>query len=283
MLRVATYNLYCRPRHMFWDNQIQRVKKLAEQLVSLELDVICFQEIVDNKVHKMLERQMRILGFVHKTKRLSKKFRVNGGIITYSKYPIIHEDSIIFSLKKSYIWNAPAAKGAVFATIKKGEKLFNIVNTHLDSFKEEYRTSQLKHIKKYIDRYYTFEEPIIVCGDYNIDYHGEELENVKKIFSEYIYPTFKEDNKYSVSDENDWIDRRITSKDDPDRKKELLDFFIYNEHTTLKYITIAKPMAKQTVKSILFSTPFFFNIYNPFSKKTFHDLSDHYMTIADFK
>ena len=84
MLRVVTYNFYCRPRFTFFDNQITRAKLLASELINFEkkdgkkIDVICFQEIVDNKVHKILKKELKKIGFLFKTKRTSIKKTFTG-------------------------------------------------------------------------------------------------------------------------------------------------------------------------------------------------------------
>jgi len=292
-IRVATFNFYCRPRWSFWDNQVIRAKLIAKEIEELEekegrkIDVLCLQEIVDNKVHKILKKELKKIGFIFKSKRLDTTWRLNGGIIIYSRCPIIEQSSMVFKLKNSYIWNAPASKGAVCVKVMKDSKYFHIVNTHLDSFKEELRKKQMCNMRDWLDnKCIPEDEAIIICGDYNIDYHNEEINNVDEIF-EYQFAEIDSSNSvcdYSITKDNDWVQRRITSKNDPDKKSELLDFFIYDgEDVTSAKMKIVDLEHKQKAHNIIYSTPFFFNILTPWKKLKVKDMSDHYMVMCDFK
>ena len=132
---------------------------------------------------------------------------------------------------------------------------------------------------------------IIIAGDWNIDLHKEEHENVKKSLNvdgyEYDFATLNEEEshcKYSINSDNDWIQRRITSEDDPDNKGELLDFFVYDgediETATMK---IVKMEHQQKAHDIIYSSPFFLNILKPWKSLKVEDLSDHYAVCCDFK
>ena len=82
---------------------------------------------------------------------------------------------------------------------------------------------------------------------------------------------------------NEWVQRRITSDNDPDKKDELLDFFIYDsDEVKSAEMEIVILQEEQEANDICCSSPFFLNIYNP--RKTIHikDLSDHYMVICQF-
>ena len=292
-IRVATYNFYCRPRWTFWDNQIIRAKLLAKEIVELEqkegkkIDVLCLQEIVDDKVHKMLKKELKKIGFIFKSKRLDESWRLNGGIITYSRCPIIEQKSMVFKLENSYIWNAPAAKGAVSVKVMKNGKYYHIVNTHLDSFDADFRKTQMKNMNDWLDEQYIPEdESIIVCGDFNIDYYNDEINNVDEIFEYQIaeLDAKNSDCEHSIIHKNDWVSRRITSKNDPDRKAELLDFFIYDsddiEKATMKIVSMKHC---QKAHDIIYSSPFFFNILTPWRSLKVDDMSDHYLVMCDFK
>ena len=83
---------------------------------------------------------------------------------------------------------------------------------------------------------------------------------------------------------NDWVQRRITSEDDPDKKSELLDFFIYDsEDITSAKMKIVDLESQQKAHGMIYSTPFFFNILTPWKPLKVKDMSDHYMVICDFE
>ena len=298
-LRVMTYNMYCRPRWTFWDNQVIRAKLLAKEIEELEekegkkIDVLFLQEIVDNKVNKILKKELKKIGFIFKTHRTKGSWwRLNGGVVTYSRHPICEQDQYIFKLKNSYIWNAPAAKGGVYSKILVGDKHYHLVNTHLDSFKEELRTIQMCNLNKFIDsRNIPEDETIIVAGDWNIDFYKDEINNVDESFNNdgYAFEFAKLNAKashceFSINNDNDWIKRRITSKDDPDNKGELLDFFIYDgEDISKAEMKIVKMEHPQKAHDIIYSSPFFLNILKPWKSLKVTDVSDHYAVICDFQ
>ena len=191
-LNVLSYNFYCRPRQIFKDSQLDRARKFAERLEAYEIangdiDVLLLQEIFDNKVHKILKKSLRKMGFIFRTKRIDTWNRMNGGGLIYSKWPITTTDNFMF--KKAYIFNAPAAKGANYARILKENKIFHFINVHLDSFDAEFRSIQMKGIKNWLGKKnIPEEEPIIIGGDYNIDLYKDEVDNIEEIFDEYVIP-----------------------------------------------------------------------------------------------
>ena len=292
-LRVMTYNFYCRPRWTFWDNQIIRAKLLAKEITELEdkegkkIDVLFLQEIVDNKVHKILKKELKNIGFIFRSKRLKKNWRINGGVVTYSRHPICDQDQYIFKLKNSYVWNAPTAKGGLYTKILVGDKYYHLVNTHLDSFSEDFRKKQMINMKSFIDKkYIPSDESIIIAGDYNIDYYNDEINNVDEVFEyEFANLDVKASHcEFSINKDNDWIQRRITSQNDPDNKGELLDFFIYDSEDIEKaMMKIVKMEHKQVAHDIIYSSSFFFNILKPWKSLPVTDVSDHYAVICDFQ
>lgn len=288
-LKVVTYNMYCRPRLGFWDNQIKRARKLASTIESYEksnekIDVLLLQEILDNKVNKIIKKQLKKIGFVFKTHRLNAKFRMNGGVVTYSRHPICTEDKFIF--KRANLFNAMAAKGALYSKILKNDTHFHIVNVHLDSFDEKIRTTQMEGIKHFIEeKNIPEDETIIIAGDYNINMHKEEINNVDEVFEYEFADLAKTEDKWSNftvdKNSNDWIKRRDVNDDE---EAEFLDFFIFDsvdvETATMK---VLKLEVEQKAHDIIYSTPFFFNFYKPWRNLKVTDLSDHYCVMCDFK
>lgn len=286
-LNALSYNFYSRPRIIFKDSQVARAKKFTERLEAYEIqngeiDVLLLQEIFDNKVHKILKKDLKAMGFIFRTKRIDTWNRINGGALIYSRWPITTKDNYMF--KKAYIFNAPAAKGANYARILKEDKIFHFINIHLDSFDADFRKSQMVNIKKWIDaKYIPSDEPVIMGGDYNIDLYKDEVENVEEIFEDYEIPeaiTIKDQEwtKYTLHAKNDWIVRRGNLEEE----NEWLDFFICkgNVEMEMKVVKLEQPVVG---KKILFNTPFFFNIYSCKKNYPAKDISDHYGCLCTFK
>ena len=283
-MNILSYNFYCRPRHIFYDEQIQRAYKLKYALEDKNYDVIMFQELFDNKVHKIIKKDMKSIGFKYKSRRVGKKFdpRMNGGCKIFSKFPILEQDQIIF--RPGQIFNIMSSKGANYCKIDKNNKIYHFVNVHLDSFDEDKRTEQMCMIKTWINsKNIPNDEIIIIGGDFNIDYHEKEIKNVPKCFGDkfLLNPHSKSNivwKNYSCYNQNDWAVRRDKDKNE---LNELLDFYVIKKPINSKLnITTTKSIRFTDnifANQISFSTPFYFNIYNIFKKKfQIKDLSDHY-------
>ena len=293
-IRVATYNFYARPRKMFWDNQVDRARKLAKQIQILEnkdgkkIDVLCLQEIVDNKVHEILKKELKKIGFLFKSKRLDINWRINGGVVTYSRFPIVEQTSKVFKIKNSSIIFAPVTRGAVHVKVMKNARYYNIINTHLDAYNREYRKQQMIVLNDWInEQYFPEDQPIIIGGDFNIDYHKEEINNVDEVF-EYdfaLLDTTKSISDYTIdSSINEWVKRRTKQRmfRPSEGESMLIDFFIYDsDDITDAKMKIVDLESDQKIKKIFARLPFNINIYTPFTK-SIKDLSDHFMVICDF-
>ena len=284
-LTVGTYNFYCRPRWLFKDNQVIRANAFAEKLKEMQkmnnkqIDILCLQEIIDNKTHKILKKELKSIGFVFKTKRLDCNMRLNGGIIIYSRLPIIEETNMLFDK------NGIVSKGAVCIKVKdENNNTYDIVNTHLDPFHSSLRKNQLKNIKSWLDKKNLPEtDNIIVCGDFNIPFYSSEKQNIDDIFN-YKYAKSQGPIKYSLSSSNDWVKRRITSDTDPDKESLLIDYFIYQSNTLINAnMEIINLKLSQKAKDIYYSTSFYLNLYSLRNKIKVNDLSDHYMVISSFE
>ena len=288
-LKIISYNLYFRPRFSFWDNQVVRAKLLAQNICEWEetngkIDVLLLQEVFDHKANKIIKKDLKNLGFIFKSHRVKKVLRLNGGGLIYSRHPICELDNYTF--KKAQIFTAATARGVNYAKILKDDTYFHLFNVHYDSFNAEMRKIQMTNVKKFIDdKNIPEDESIIMGGDYNIDMYKDEINNVDEVF-DYEFPDLKEEKftQYTIHKDNDWIARRITSKDDPDNKAELLDFFIFDsediDETEMK---VVKFKHDQKANGMIYSSPFFLNILKPWKSLKVEDLSDHYAVCCDFK
>lgn len=298
-LTVLTYNFYCRPHFMFKDNQGVRAKLLAYKIKEYEttnnirIDVILLQEIFNNflsdKVYKIINKEMSKIGFIFHSKRPESTYLpCNGGCYVLSRHIITDCSTKTFNFTKASPYNFMAAKGISYAKIKYLNKDFHIISTHLDSFEEKYRKKQMYSIKKWL-KARKITDNIIIGGDYNIDFYGEEMDNVDEVYPEeegyempdliYTEGTF---DQYSINgNTNDFVKRR--GSESGRAEKSYLDFFVYKssevERADMKAIELKH---EQKANDIIFSTEFFANIYT--DKKTINikDLSDHYGVLSNF-
>lgn len=284
-MNILSYNFYARPRFIFWDNQVERAKqfaytiKLYETMNYCKIDVLFLQEIFDNKVNKILKKELKDIGFIYKTHRDKKLFKTNGGGLIYSRYPILEQGNMMY--KKAQIFNVAAAKGMNYAKIAKRGKVYNCYNIHLDSFDEDFRLTQMKQMKEYIRKRNWDREVNIIGGDFNIDLFSEEVKNIWKVFDYSVPKVDFNTSSASISNDNSWIKRRITKKNDEDDKNQFIDFFLVKGDINAE-MKVIKFELEQKAHDILYSPPFFLNIYK--WKKTYEakDLSDHYAILGQF-
>ncbi len=282
-MNILSYNFYSRPRILFKDNQIERAKFIGQMINDYEtmnyckIDVIFLQEIFDNKTNKIIKQKLKSLGFIHKTHRDKKWFRINGGGLIYSRCPIIEQGNMCFD--KGQIFNIAAAKGMNYAKIVKQGKVYNCYNIHLDSFDSKIRTKQMEQMKEYIEDRYSPLSSDIIGGDWNIDLLSDEGEDIDLILDTYTLPGLDEYGD-TISKENDWVKRRITKDNDPDKKAEMLDYFIHSGNKiAVSYMKVIKFQYNQLAYDILYSPPFFLNIYKWNKDLKVSDMSDHYAVL----
>ena len=288
-MKILTWNYYCRPRKIFRDEQVQRAYKLRYTLENCDFDVVMFQELFDNKAYKIIKRDMKAIGYTNKTKRVDKKWdpRFNGGNVIFSKHPIIKQDTLLF--KPGSVFMNGTVKGANYCKINTNEnKVYHLVNFHLDTFSEEVRFDQMLKVKIWLNKKnIPNDEIIVISGDWNLNYYTKEVLNIGKAFG----PEFKINKHTTYKTEqlnnscyrlNDWAIRRDLDKNE---KSELLDFFVVKKPNNDVIISNSKThVFKDDIwcNKISCSTPFYFNIYNLFAKKfKVNDLSDHYAISID--
>lgn len=290
-MKVFTYNFYCRPSHIFNDGQEKRVNNFCEAFSSFEnyhgkIDVVLFQELFDNNVYARMKKIMLCLGFKYRSSRINKAIYMNGGGVIFSRHLIKVNDYLPF--KGASIFNAASIKGLNYSKIFKNNKNYHLCDLHLDSFSEKKRLEQMKLIKRFLDKkYIPYNEAIIIGGDWNIKMKTSEINNVKMVFKNYNIgeQLLTKDNSknYTVHKSNQWLKRRSPINEDP-QENYWIDFFVYKNITPKSKMEVIQLRSQKVikVKKILYSTPFYFNIYDPFNYLKIIDMSDHYGVLMRF-
>ena len=136
------------------------------------------EELFDRELRKTLEQGMQT-HYPYKTKLLKDdKTLLSGGVIIFSKWPIIKESQIIYRAKTG--WDALAAKGAVYALINKKGQNFNLIGTHLQagnsSEGKKARQNQLQELASFIALLnIPNNQPFLIGGDFNIDASSPDI------------------------------------------------------------------------------------------------------------
>ncbi|OGT61385.1 MAG: hypothetical protein A3F14_00655 [Gammaproteobacteria bacterium RIFCSPHIGHO2_12_FULL_43_28] len=145
-------------------------------------DAVIFEEAVDDTFRDILTNAMKSY-YPYHTKvasRLPSRL-LSGGIILFSKWPIIREDQIAYSKASKY--DELVAKGVIYAAISKNGKVYHIMGTHTQAAankpgeSREIRALQLKEWAEFIERLRIPEnEPLILAGDFNVNQFGTNTE-----------------------------------------------------------------------------------------------------------
>jgi endonuclease/exonuclease/phosphatase family metal-dependent hydrolase len=192
-LKILTYNVRIF-NYFKWENNSSACDSIISFVNRENPDVVCFQEFYTRKdINELTEESIKLKLSSYKYAHIgyTKKFNSKNslfGIATFSKYPIINKDRLVFS---------NSVNACIYSDIVVGEDTFRIYNLHLQSInlkKENYAlmdsifyinskkidevkdvTSRLK--KAYISRSKQTNivenhmkespYPVIMCGDFN--------------------------------------------------------------------------------------------------------------------
>ncbi len=164
------------------------------------IDVVTINEAFAKSIRPKLIENMRKNGFLYFTQVLglkaSKTFGWSGGVMIFSKYPIIKTKEYIY--KNSSDDDKDAAKGVLYVQINKKGKKYNIFATHTNAsytftgksrlpMNDEGRIARRKQfveLKQFInEQRIPNNQPVIIVGDLNVDQISEQ----NKPNSEYSY------------------------------------------------------------------------------------------------
>lgn len=225
-MKILTFNIWDLPI-IFVKQRQERILKIAEYLKFSGMDIICLQESFDVKHRLILNRTLSVAGYNATDETLEnrrilffKKMDCTGGLVLFSKYPIIENVFIPFNrLLNASIFEYFGRKGFLMTVLDTPYGKIRIVNTHLHSgntiFDRKFRFWQLKKILDYLDRQKD-SLPVIFAGDLNE--HSDFLE--EKFFDllkkddfaffdkESLQPSYRIENPYVKV----WINLTFKSK-----------------------------------------------------------------------
>jgi len=232
-LRVLLYNIWSRPMGAFlFDGQIERLKRIPRSISGMfknyKPDIVVFNEDFEQLADKHLRSNMKKEGFLHTTKVLGSKaigkiikgkMKIsNGGVVVFSKWPIVHTEEKIYK-----ICGGPdciAAKGVLYVKINKKGKIYHIFATHPQSGQSHRNEleKQLETLKDFIlEQNIAKNEPVIIAGDMNVYKY--------KIPEEYMFmlktlnATHPEHKVKSTNHTGDFLDYVLYKKDHQNPKK----------------------------------------------------------------
>jgi endonuclease/exonuclease/phosphatase family metal-dependent hydrolase len=226
-LKILSFNIWDLPL-FFVKNRKARIKGTAEYLKKLDADIICLQESFDTKHRLFLKDALTdnyyMAGDTEETRRLLffKLFDMSGGLVIFSKFPILESNFISYSrVFNSSIGEVLARKGFLEAIIKTPKGKIRILNTHLHEetpfFDQTVRMSQLAKLFGLIKQ---DNLPTMLVGDFNEEalMHQDKFSTlfdsrgfehpIKTVRSSDVEPTYRPGNPYV----DNWVNRTSVPK-----------------------------------------------------------------------
>lgn len=170
-LKILSWNIYMLPYLSLLNGNTKRAKIIAEKLHDSDYQIIVFQEAFSSVCRGILSRQLKDT-YPYQYGPINRNhppLRTNSGLWIISKIPLQKLDEIRYSVSKGY--DAIARKGAVIFQGQYEGVVFQLLTTHLQAEDvPEIRQQQCLEIKeKLLNKYYKYDIPQIICGDFNIE------------------------------------------------------------------------------------------------------------------
>jgi len=137
-LSILSFNTWGLPVRLAGHDQKNRFEKIPSELVDLSADIVCLQECFAQDLRRELYSTLESTYFTYSDHTCYRRSMLlllmdcYGGLMTFSKYPIIEETFHHFpKIPRTRLVEIVGAKGFLVSTIDLGPKLITVVNTHL--------------------------------------------------------------------------------------------------------------------------------------------------------
>ena len=172
--KIVSFNIWDLP-YWFVKNRQQRILQIAAYLCRLDAEIICLQESFDvhhrRVLHERLgyDRYYASGGFEATRKAPLATFDTTGGLVIFSKFPIIEHTFMPFNQFTPSLAERIGRKGVLQATIETPHGIMQVFNIHLHMgrkfFAHNIRVKQLKSVLERIE--VQRHMPVILAGDFN--------------------------------------------------------------------------------------------------------------------
>jgi endonuclease/exonuclease/phosphatase family metal-dependent hydrolase len=173
-LKIVSFNIWDLPC-WFVKNRQQRVLQIAAYLHRLDAEIVCLQESFDIHHRRLLyerlgfDRYYASGGFEATRKVPLSVLDTTGGLVIFSKFPIIQDAFRPFNQFTPSLVERIGRKGVLEATIETPYGVMQVFNTHLHKGQNSYSHSiRVKQLKSILERMRAQRHwPIIFAGDFN--------------------------------------------------------------------------------------------------------------------
>lgn len=224
-LSILSFNTWGLPVRLAGHDQKSRFQKIPSKLSELSPDIVCLQECFAQDLRKELYSILTDQYFTYSDHTCYRRSMLlllmdcYGGLMTFSKYPIVEETFYQFpKIAKTSLVEIVGAKGFLVSTIDLGPKQITVVNTHLyagtgDKAKR-IRKEQMQYMTQAIDSISAVKGyDVFLVGDLNTDYmdtedfaeideHPSMYQRLTTDFSFYDSVKKLDDSHYTVDPDN---------------------------------------------------------------------------------
>ena len=203
-IKIISYNICGMP---WWINLFgdpyDRINKIADFLIKTDVDVICLQEVFDNGLLIILKSKLP--NYNYYSPRKGKNI-LGCGLVIFCKSKIIeqkYEKFVDYCGEDRF-----CDKGYQIVNIKIKNKLFTIINTHLNadavfSLYNQCEKTRMKQIDQLLTRVGNkIKHNIIFCGDFNIDFTTTIGKNIHKKICNLSTSCFNSKNMVTFAEDN---------------------------------------------------------------------------------
>jgi endonuclease/exonuclease/phosphatase family metal-dependent hydrolase len=189
-LKIISYNICALPFYInMFGNPHNRINDIIEFINNINADILCLQEVFDNSIREKIIDVFKGTYEIY-YKGHSSLYKMNNGLLTLSKFPIIYRKTIIFNnlSGEDYL----SDKGIDYITIsvkKKGiPSKLTILNTHLNadaffSLRVFCLSTRIKQINQITQLLARIKNTTVLCGDFNTDFNIELIDEYNNIIN----------------------------------------------------------------------------------------------------
>src|ERR1043165_1044424 len=169
-LRILSYNVKMLPAIIVTREHhapFKRARMIPAHLLEENADVMVLQEAFSPRANRIMRRAMKkVYPYVVGPVNRKAGFKINGGVVVYSKYPMKKLGEVQYSQCEDF--DCLARKGALLVEITDSNHVYQIAGTHLNGGGSlELKTSQYNEMGALMKQYSRPGVPQFAVGDYN--------------------------------------------------------------------------------------------------------------------
>ncbi len=246
-LNVLSYNTWGLPVELNGHDHKKRFCTMADSILSLYPDIIGLQETFHPDLRSHLLAKLPFTFYTYSDYHCNKEIvpfvekDCFGGLMTLSVYPIIWEQFYPYPITdETTIIEKIGSKGFLLSRIKYGDRIIQVINTHLyagDNNKaEKMRLHQIKFMQETIlsisecDKYET-----ILLGDFNVHHPDVACSEVYDFIIHHMEYADSKPNISQIDFTSDYTTNKYVSSKD---KRTKLDYIFYKPVREKKNIKI---------------------------------------------